>query len=64
MGFDPEDREEYFVRKSRRDLRTAMVRQFNFKYGEDASNLVAWQALCREVDIDVPETLHECEEVS
>lgn len=62
-GYDPEDHDEFFVRDSRRNLRTAMVRQFNAKYGEDAYSVEAWQTLCRTVDIEVPDTLDECRKV-
>ena len=63
LGMDPENREDYSVRLSRRNLNTALVRQFNNIYGEDAADLAEWQNLCRKVNIAVPTTLHECQEV-
>lgn len=61
-GLDPEDKEDSDVRHLRGKLRTAMVRQFNGIYGTDEDDLNAWQALCRRVDIPVPDTVAECEE--
>lgn len=63
LDVDPEDNDEFLVRETKRNLRTAMVRQFNARYGEDADDLAAWQALCLRVDIPVPDTLAECQEV-
>lgn len=63
LGVDPEDNDQYLVRATRRNIRTALVRQFNHRYGEDASDLAAWQALCLVAGIAIPPTLEECEEV-
>lgn len=63
LDIDPDDNDIYEVRETKRKLRTAMVRQFNATFGEDADDLDAWQALCRKVDISVPDTLEECQQV-
>ncbi|KZV92924.1 hypothetical protein EXIGLDRAFT_613735, partial [Exidia glandulosa HHB12029] len=53
----------YLVRDSRRNLRTAMFRQFNERFGEDDDDVLAWQALCFKVDIAVPDDIAECKKV-
>lgn len=63
LGLNPDDTSKYEVRVQKRELKTALVRQFNIKYGMDVNDLAAWQNLCRTVDIPVPDTLYECQEV-
>lgn len=63
LGVDPDNRDVWAVRELTRQLNGAMVRQFNTRFGCDAEKLAAWQALCRYVDVPVPGTLRECQEV-
>ncbi|KZV91441.1 hypothetical protein EXIGLDRAFT_769883 [Exidia glandulosa HHB12029] len=60
LYINPDDSEEYRVRESRRSLRTAMVRQFNERFGVDDHSLLAWQALCMKINIAVPDDIAEC----
>ncbi|EJD50532.1 hypothetical protein AURDEDRAFT_182442 [Auricularia subglabra TFB-10046 SS5] len=62
QGVDPDDREIFLVRDTKRRLRKALVRQFNTRFGTDVNNLGAWQDMCRLVDIPVPDTLAECQQ--
>jgi hypothetical protein len=48
---------------ARRELREALVVEFNSMYGTDARDLAAWQKLCRVLRVDVPETRKECQKV-
>lgn len=62
LGIDPDDREIFQVRDTKRRLRKALVRQFNTRFGTDVDSLTAWQELCRLVEIPVPGTLAECQQ--
>lgn len=62
LVIDPENK-ILLVRETGRELRTAMVLQFNSRYGTDANSLSSWQLLCLKVDIPVRDTIKECEEV-
>ncbi|KAH6915645.1 hypothetical protein BKA70DRAFT_1092259 [Coprinopsis sp. MPI-PUGE-AT-0042] len=52
------DREEAY-----REFKDALVEEFNRKYGQDDSDLDAWQTLCARVGMeewDIPETVRDC----
>jgi hypothetical protein len=49
------------------EFRDALVEEFNRKYGQDESDLNAWQTLCKRVGLsqrDIPSTVRECRQVS
>lgn len=47
------------------NYRSALVREFNRWYGEDDSNMDAWQSLCRAIGVlPLPQTLKDCKTVS
>ncbi|KZV91442.1 hypothetical protein EXIGLDRAFT_676096, partial [Exidia glandulosa HHB12029] len=60
LRLDPNDKKNEVVKKSWRGLQTAMVRQFNRRYGTDDQSLDAWQGLCMRLDISVPDSVKAC----
>ncbi|KAI1792899.1 hypothetical protein LXA43DRAFT_972240 [Ganoderma leucocontextum] len=59
FGWHDRDDEERELARDR--LRDAMVKQFNNVYGTDVDDLVAWQDLCRALELDpVPSKLRQC----
>ena len=45
-------------RKARKELRDAMVSQFNHSYGTDVNDINSWQLLCEVVGIEpIPQEL-------
>lgn len=54
----------YKRRRELRALQTAIARQFNTTFGEDATNLQNWEKLCRAINADpVPTTVEGCKKV-
>ncbi|KAI0089526.1 hypothetical protein BDY19DRAFT_108811 [Irpex rosettiformis] len=52
-------KDEY--KEEKKALQTALVLQFNDIYGENETDIEAWQELCIAMDIDpMPETVKEC----
>ncbi|KAM5535655.1 hypothetical protein V8D89_010642, partial [Ganoderma adspersum] len=46
---------------ARNRMRDAMVKQFNNVYGTDVDDLVAWQNLCRALEVDpIPSKMRKC----
>ncbi|PIL36781.1 hypothetical protein GSI_00471 [Ganoderma sinense ZZ0214-1] len=46
---------------ARNRMRDAMVKQFNNVYGTDVEDLVAWQNLCRALEVDpIPSKMRKC----
>lgn len=49
---------------ARNRMRDAMVKQFNNVYGTDVDDLVAWQNLCRALEVDpIPSKMRKCRTV-
>ncbi|EJF62959.1 hypothetical protein BD309DRAFT_853870 [Dichomitus squalens] len=45
-------------------LKDAMVQQFNSTYGRDVNDVVAWQNLCKALEVDpVPDNMQDCQKV-
>ena len=64
LGIDPDDNDEYRVRETKRQLRTAMVLQFNDMYGTSVDDLQAWRRLFEAIGIEpVPGRMKEYREV-
>ncbi|KAJ1309478.1 hypothetical protein OPQ81_006253 [Rhizoctonia solani] len=56
---DDEERDE-----ARDDLKEALVQEFNTIYGTDQESIVAWQSLCRVLNLsNVPDQLEPCRQL-
>ncbi|KAI0751373.1 hypothetical protein C8Q80DRAFT_1097870 [Daedaleopsis nitida] len=61
LGWEQDSRR---LADERRALQNAMVLQFNAMYGRSASDLGAWQSLCRAIGISpVPESITKCRKI-
>lgn len=50
--------------QARERFRSAMVAEFNARYGTDEKNLTSWQNLCRVFNIQpVPSSIRKCKKV-
>lgn len=61
FDWDSEDEEREAAYQA---FRTALTQQFNDFYGTEVNDVVAWQNLCRRIEVDpIPEDLQECRNV-
>lgn len=63
LEVDPDNKKEFVVREGKRQLNTALVRQFNTRFGTDKNDIASWHALCHVLDIPAPNSLEACREV-
>ena len=56
--------EHYKRKQEKRELKTALVLQFNETFGESETDIKGWHEMCRVMGITpIPKTAYECKEV-
>lgn len=61
LGWRSEDEEK---EKAHEAFKIALTQQFNDFYGTEITDIVAWQNLCRRLEVEpIPEKLEECRDV-
>lgn len=60
---DPDNREDEEVKQLLASFNTALVRQFNYRFGTDSERLFLWQNLCHCIGIPAHQTIADCRKV-
>jgi hypothetical protein len=66
-NWDPDSSDSqlgYEARRAKKQLKDALVVQFNATFGTDEKDLNSWRELCRVIGIPAPNTLAECQAVN